>query len=494
MISRIGTITDWKSDPRFSRFVALFDRGRFFRAHEVLEELWLQVEGADRDFLQGIIQLAVSLEHMARNNPRGASKVLHRAAHRLERYGERHAGVAVGSLVEAIEAYVTSGGEGVLPRFPSVAAREPLAGRSGISRKSAPAEGSGTLPEKPPRSAKVGARAERTGRGVAEHERSAEDKGQRRSARGEKSARGKAAAGGKARASSGAILIDRKIRAIRKEATSRAVSKAGSGAVRAGRARKSRGAIDPEAAAKKRPFGLEPFEVRRERALAIVRGLRRLYPDARCELRHGDPLELLVATILSAQCTDVRVNMTTPALFSRYPDARSYAQAEEEELREMIRSTGFFRNKARSIIALGKTLVEKHGGQVPDTMDELVRLPGVGRKTANVILAEWFGQPGIAVDTHVIRLTGPVWRLTNEANPVKIEYALYELIPEKDRAFFGMATILHGRKVCSARNPNCGECSLTRICPSAFLFSSGRVRDEDGPRRRRRARPRRRGL
>ena len=216
-------------------------------------------------------------------------------------------------------------------------------------------------------------------------------------------------------------------------------------------------------------FRLDPLEVRRERALAVLEGLRRLYPDARCELDHRSALELLVATILSAQCTDVRVNMTTPALFAKYRSAADYAAAAPEELEGLIRSTGFYRNKAKSILSLGKALVEGFGGEVPGTMEDLVTLPGVGRKTANVLIAEWFKRPGIAVDTHVIRLTGPVWRLTGETDPVKIEFALYELIPEQDRAFFGIATILHGRRVCPARNPSCGRCTLAQICPSATV-------------------------
>jgi endonuclease-3 len=213
---------------------------------------------------------------------------------------------------------------------------------------------------------------------------------------------------------------------------------------------------------------LEPLEVRRERALTILGELRGHYSDAKCELGHGSALELLVATILSAQCTDVRVNMTTPALFRRYRGADAYASADPAELEGLIRSTGFYRNKARSIIALGKALVERHGGEVPETMEDLVLLPGVGRKTANVLIAEWFGRPGIAVDTHVIRLTGPIWRLTDETDPVKIEFALYDLLPEEDRSFFGIATIFHGRRICAARRPACERCSLASLCPSAF--------------------------
>ena len=213
---------------------------------------------------------------------------------------------------------------------------------------------------------------------------------------------------------------------------------------------------------------LDSLEVRRARAGAILEELRALYPDAGCELGHGSALELLVATILSAQCTDARVNMTTPALFARYRTAGDYAAARPADLESLIHSTGFFRNKAKSIIALGKALLERHGGVVPETMEDLVKLPGVGRKTANVLIAEWYKRPGIAVDTHVIRLTGPIWRLTNETDPVKIEFALYDLLPESDRSFFGIAVIFHGRRVCPARSPNCGDCRLAPICPSAF--------------------------
>jgi endonuclease-3 len=212
---------------------------------------------------------------------------------------------------------------------------------------------------------------------------------------------------------------------------------------------------------------LEPAPVRRRRAARILTELKRLYPDAACELHHSNALELLVATILSAQCTDERVNRTTPALFARYRSAADYANAEPAELEGLIRPTGFYRNKAKSLMALGRALQENFEQKVPETMDQLVTLPGVGRKTANVLIAEWFGRPGIAVDTHVIRLTGPVWRLTEETDPVKIEFELYDLVPETDRSFFGVATIWHGRRVCSARNPDCAACTLRSFCPSA---------------------------
>ena len=222
---------------------------------------------------------------------------------------------------------------------------------------------------------------------------------------------------------------------------------------------------------------------REGRARKILTELERLYPDARCEMSHANALELAVATILSAQCTDVRVNMTTPALFARYRTAADYAAAMPSELEAIIRSTGFYRNKAKSIIALGKALVANYGGEIPKTMEELVTLPGIGRKTANVILTEWFGKSGIAVDTHVLRLTGPVWRLTRETDPVKVEFGLYELIPEAKRAFFGIATIFHGRRICPARKPKCESCTLAPICPS---YLSPNCRSTSSPSSRRR--------
>ena len=202
----------------------------------------------------------------------------------------------------------------------------------------------------------------------------------------------------------------------------------------------------------------------RSRARRIVRGLRRLHGDADCALRHSNPLELLVATILSAQCTDERVNDVTRALFRRYPDAASYAGADPDELQQLIRPTGFFRNKTRSLIGLGEALVERHDGQVPDRMEELVELPGVGRKTANVILGTWFGKPAIPVDTHVTRLANRLG-LTTETDAVKIERALQELLPEKDWTFASHALIWHGRRICKARKPACELCALNGDCP-----------------------------
>jgi endonuclease III len=208
----------------------------------------------------------------------------------------------------------------------------------------------------------------------------------------------------------------------------------------------------------------ETAAARKARAAGIVAGLKALYPDADCELTHASALELLVATILSAQCTDQRVNLVTPALFARYRTAADYADADPAELESLIHSTGFFRNKAKSIIGLGRALVEKHGGRVPERMDQLVELPGVGRKTANVLLGTWFRRPAIPVDTHVQRLVGRL-ALTTETDPVKIELALQQVLAESDWSFTATALIWHGRRVCSARNPRCGACALSTLCP-----------------------------
>jgi endonuclease-3 len=201
-----------------------------------------------------------------------------------------------------------------------------------------------------------------------------------------------------------------------------------------------------------------------QRARQIDEGLAKLYPDAHCALHFENPLQLLVATVLSAQCTDVRVNLVTPALFKRYPDAEAFAEADIAELERMIQSTGFFRNKAKSIQACCKLLVENHGGEVPNTMEELVPLPGVGRKTANVILGNAFSVPGIPVDTHVGRLSRRMG-LTKHEDPVKVEHDLMELIPKQDWTMFGHRMIFHGRQVCQSRKPNCDGCTLKKICP-----------------------------
>ncbi len=198
------------------------------------------------------------------------------------------------------------------------------------------------------------------------------------------------------------------------------------------------------------------------------RALSQAFPDAHCELDFRSPLELTVATILSAQSTDKRVNLTTPALFARYKSAVDYAQADRDELENLIRPTGFFRNKASSLIGLGQALVERFGGEVPSTMDELVTLPGVGRKTANVILGNAFDIPGITVDTHFQRLVAR-WRWTAEKDPVKIEHAVGELVERKEWTLLSHRVIFHGRRVCHARKPACGVCVLAKDCPSFGL-------------------------
>lgn len=204
---------------------------------------------------------------------------------------------------------------------------------------------------------------------------------------------------------------------------------------------------------------------RRTRALEILARLKREYPDAHCELDHRDPFELMVATILSAQCTDARVNMVTPALFGRYPDPAALAAARQEDVEDLIRSTGFFRNKARSLIGMAQGLVGEHGGNVPATMDELRPLPGVGRKTANVILGNAFGiNAGITVDTHVKRLS-MLLGLTRNTDPEKVEQDLLELFPQDDWTLLSHLLIWHGRRVCIANRPKCGECVLKDICP-----------------------------
>jgi endonuclease-3 len=183
-----------------------------------------------------------------------------------------------------------------------------------------------------------------------------------------------------------------------------------------------------------------------------------------CELRHESALQLLVATILSAQCTDQRVNLVTPAVFAKYKTAREYAAADPAELEALVHSTGFFRNKSKAIIGLAKALVAQYDGSVPDTLEELVALPGVGRKTANVVLSEWFHRPAIPVDTHVSRLANRL-ELTSAEDPVKIEFALQELLAKEDWSFTASALIRHGRRVCFARNPACATCALRADCP-----------------------------
>ena len=203
------------------------------------------------------------------------------------------------------------------------------------------------------------------------------------------------------------------------------------------------------------------------RVKQIIARLERAYPDATCALHHTSALELVVATILSAQCTDARVNMVTPALFAKYRTAADYAAADPRVLEREIQSTGFFRNKTKSIIGMAQALLERHGGEVPDTMEALTALPGVGRKTANVILGTWFKKnEGVVVDTHVQRLSR-LMKLTRHDDPVKIERDLMDLLPRDKWTWWSHTLIQHGRQVCIARRPRCEECVVNRLCPSS---------------------------
>lgn len=207
----------------------------------------------------------------------------------------------------------------------------------------------------------------------------------------------------------------------------------------------------------------------RRRSRTILNRLKKAYPDAACALNHRDAYQLLVATILSAQCTDARVNMVTPALFEEYPTPEALAQARQGHLEELIRSTGFFRNKASNLIGMAQAVVAEHGGEVPGSMEELQALPGVGRKTANVVLGNAFGKnEGIVVDTHVGRIAR-LLTLTDEKDPVKVERDLMPLFPRNDWALLAHLLISHGRQVCIARRPQCTACVLADRCPSAQL-------------------------
>jgi endonuclease-3 len=197
--------------------------------------------------------------------------------------------------------------------------------------------------------------------------------------------------------------------------------------------------------------------------------LRRLdveYPDARCELDHRNAYELLAATILSAQCTDARVNMVTPALFAAYPTPEDLAVAAPLDVEEIIRSTGFYKNKTKSLIGMANALTDRFGGEVPESMADLVTVPGVGRKTANVVRSVAMDLPGLPVDTHVLRLSQRLG-LTTETDPVKVEFVLNPMVPASDRGRFSLLMILHGRRVCVARSPRCGECVLNDFCPAS---------------------------
>ncbi len=208
----------------------------------------------------------------------------------------------------------------------------------------------------------------------------------------------------------------------------------------------------------------ESIRKKRERALSIIEIFRKVYGDADCTLDYKDPLQLLIATQLAAQCTDARVNMVTPALFKRYKTAEDFADAKEDELSAIIRSTGFYRNKTKNIIACCKKLIEDFDGEVPKTMDELLSLPGVGRKTANLVLGDVFGVPGIVVDTHAGRLSRRMGFTTNK-DPYKVEKDLLEIIPPSEQSLFCHQLVFHGREYCDARKPKCQDCPIKELCP-----------------------------
>ncbi len=213
----------------------------------------------------------------------------------------------------------------------------------------------------------------------------------------------------------------------------------------------------------------ESLAERKLRAAKIARQLAKTYADATCALHHQSAYELIVATILSAQCTDERVNLVTPALFRKYPTPQVLAEAKPAELEEIVRSTGFFRAKAANLIGMAKGVVAQHGGEIPRTLEELVQLPGVGRKTANVVLGTAFGiAVGVVVDTHVKRITN-LLGLTTSSNPEQIERDLMELLPEKEWVNFAHRLIHHGRRICIARRPKCVECPLLKLCPRVGL-------------------------
>jgi endonuclease III len=220
----------------------------------------------------------------------------------------------------------------------------------------------------------------------------------------------------------------------------------------------------------------ESLADRRKRAAKIIAGLKKLYPDATCALHHRSALELLVSTILSAQCTDETVNKVTPALFARYGDAKALAAADPADVETLVHACGFFRQKTKSIIGACRKITDAHHGQVPDTMDALIQLPGVARKTANVILGTWFKKnEGVVVDTHIGRLSHRLaltWTSKDEKDAVKIEQDLMAVLPRDEWTYTGHALIWHGRKICPARKPKCGECALNKLCPSAFTFDN----------------------
>ncbi|MDZ7796043.1 MAG: endonuclease III [Candidatus Marinimicrobia bacterium] len=212
---------------------------------------------------------------------------------------------------------------------------------------------------------------------------------------------------------------------------------------------------------------METLQEKRSRAKRIITELEQMYPDVKCQLDHGDPYQLLVATILSAQCTDKRVNMVTPALFQHFPDIRSMAEADRDKLIEDIRSTGFFNNKSKNLIACCRDVIARFNAEIPDNIDDLTSLPGVGRKTANVILNHIYHVPAIVVDTHVARISRHLG-LTEQTDAVKIEFELQKILPEDAWIAWNHQLINHGRKICIARRPQCSRCRLRPLCPGPY--------------------------
>lgn len=206
---------------------------------------------------------------------------------------------------------------------------------------------------------------------------------------------------------------------------------------------------------------------KKQRAIAAVEGLKAIYPDAICSLRAENPLQLLIATRLSAQCTDARVNMVTPALFARFPTLDSLADADPEEVGEYIRSCGLYKTKAKDTVAMCRMLRDVYGGVIPDTVEELTKLPGVGRKTANLVCGDVYGKPAVVADTHCIRITGRLGLTDGSKDPYKVEMQLRKILPPEESNDFCHRLVLFGRDTCSARAPKCGECPLREICPSA---------------------------
>lgn len=217
----------------------------------------------------------------------------------------------------------------------------------------------------------------------------------------------------------------------------------------------------------------ETLEQKKERVIRVIEVLKKEYPDARCTLDYNTPHQLLVAAILAAQCTDERVNQVTPALFVKYPDVQSFAEADQSRLEEEIKSTGFFRNKAKAIIESARQIMSNYGGQVPDTLEELTQLSGVGRKTANLIIGDAYGKPAVVVDTHVKRVSNRLG-FTEHKDPTKIEFDLRDMLPEEDSTNFNHLLVAHGRAICKAPTPRCEICPILNLCPYGQERLSGK--------------------